>query len=52
MVQAQKKNATGLSAAAGLILGGSRNGWEYWLNEDGKALNSDQELKKRLSEKK
>lgn len=48
---AQKKNATGLSAAAGLILGGNRNGWEYWRDENGNPLNDNKELKKKLSEK-
>ena len=51
MVSAQKKNSTGLSAAAGLILGGNRNGWEYWKDETGKPLNENKELKKKLSEK-
>lgn len=51
MVSAQKKNSTGLSAAAGLILGGNRNGWEYWKDENGKPLNENKELKKKLSDK-
>lgn len=51
MVSAQKKNSTGLSAAAGLILGGNRNGWEYWKDESGKPLNDKKELKKKLSDK-
>ena len=51
MVSAQKKNSTGLSAAAGLILGGNRNGWEYWKDESGKPLNDNKELKKKLSDK-
>lgn len=51
MVSAQKKNSTGLSAAAGLILGGNRNGWEYWKDENGKPLNDNKELKKKLSDK-
>ena len=51
MVSAQKKNSTGLSAAAGLILGGNRNGWEYWKDETGKPLNDNKELKKKLSDK-
>ncbi len=51
MFVAQKKNSTGLSAAAGLILGGNRNGWEYWKDESGKPLNDNKDLKKKLSEK-
>lgn len=51
MVSAQKKNSTGLSAAAGLILGGNRNGWEYWKDDNGISLNENKELKKKLSEK-
>ncbi|MDY4857802.1 MAG: DUF262 domain-containing protein [Candidatus Onthovivens sp.] len=51
MVSAQKKNATGLSAAAGLVLGGNRNGWEYWKDENGNPLNENKELKKKLNEK-
>jgi len=49
LVTAQKKNTTGLSASAGLILGGNRNGWEYWMDESGKPLNNDKNLKKKLN---
>ena len=31
----KRTNTTALSSAAALILHGSRNGWEYWLTEDG-----------------
>lgn len=51
MVSAQKKNSTGLSAAAGLILGGNRNGWEYWKDDNGISLNDNKILKKKLSDK-
>lgn len=51
MVSAQKKNSTGLSAAAGLILCGNRNGWEHWKDDNGVSLNENKALKKKLSEK-
>ena len=50
MVSAQKKNSTGLSPTAGLILGGSRNGWEYWKDSNGITLNENKELRKKLRE--
>ena len=34
----KRVNATALSAAASLILHGSRNEWEYWVTEDGKQI--------------
>lgn len=46
----QKKNQTALSTVAGLLLCGNRNGWEYWKDEKGNSLNSDTELKKRLTQ--
>lgn len=45
------KNATSLSPSAGLLLGGNRNGWAYWKDENGVALSEDKELRKRLSDK-
>jgi uncharacterized protein with ParB-like and HNH nuclease domain len=48
----QKKNSTALSMSAGLILCGSRNGWEYWQDGSGNPLNSNEKLKERLTNKK
>ena len=42
-------NSTALSATASLLLHGSRNGWEYWLFESGKPINSNKTLKKKFS---
>ena len=44
----QRTSYTALSAAAGFILCGSRNGWEYWKDENGKPLNENAELKRRF----
>ena len=43
------KNRTALSLTAGLILCGSRNGWEYWTDSNNKRLNDNIELKQRLT---
>jgi len=43
---AQMKGATALSSVASIILHGNRNGWEYWLTEDGKQLGQVEGLKK------
>lgn len=48
---AQKMNSTALSISAGVILCGNRNGWEYWKDENGKPLNENKELKKRVTGK-
>ena len=45
----KSKNRTSLSLTAGVILCGSRNGWEYWTDSNNKRLNDDLELKKRLT---
>lgn len=45
------KNKTALSVTAGLILCGSRNGWEYWVDSNNKRLNDDIDLKLRLTTK-
>lgn len=45
----KNKNKTALSLTAGLILCGSRNGWEYWTDSNSTKLNEDVELKKRLT---
>ncbi len=50
VASSQKKNGTALSAAAGLLLGGNRNGWEYWKDENGHSLNENKSLKKKLSD--
>ncbi len=47
----QKVSNTALSVSAGVILCGNRNGWEYWKDENGNPLNSDKELKKRVTGK-
>ena len=39
-----KKNSTALSAAASVILHGSRNGWDVWTDSEGKPLNENKEL--------
>lgn len=49
LFMAKKKNWTALSTTAGLILCGSRNGWEYWTDSEGKKLNEDIKLKERLT---
>lgn len=41
--------STALSATAGLILYGSRNGWDYWLNESGAKLGSNKPLKRKFT---
>lgn len=42
----KRVNATALSTTAAIILHGSRNGWEYWLNEDGVQLGQVEGLRK------
>ena len=42
----QIKGSTALSSVASLILHGNRNGWEYWLTEEGKQLGQVEGLKK------
>ncbi len=44
----QRTSYTALSAAAGFILCGSRNGWEYWKDESGKSLNENSQLKQKF----
>ena len=41
-------NSTALSSAANIILHGSRNGWEYWENAEGVALNEVPGLRERF----
>ncbi len=47
----QRTSYTALSAAAGFILCGSRNGWEYWKDENGNALNENTNLKQKFTGK-
>lgn len=42
----KRVNATALSTTASIILHGSRNGWEYWMNEDGVQLGKVEGLRK------
>ena len=42
----KRVNATALSTTASIILHGSRNGWEYWMNEDGVQLGQVDGLRK------
>lgn len=51
MFLSQWKSYTALSSAAGFILCGSRNGWEYWKDENGNSLNENTELKLKLTGK-
>ena len=51
MFLSQWKSYTALSSAAGFILCGSRNGWEYWKDENGNALNENKELKQKFTGK-
>ena len=51
MFMSQWKSYTALSSSAGFILCGSRNGWEYWKDENGNPLNENTELKQRLTGK-
>jgi hypothetical protein len=46
MVNAKTKSNTALSASTELILHGSRNGWEYWTNSEGKPLKEVEEIAK------
>lgn len=51
MFSPQMKNRTSLSESAGLILCGSRNGWEYWKDSFGKPLNQNTKLKNKMTGK-
>lgn len=42
----KRVKATALSTTAAIILHGSRNGWEYWQNEDGIQIGQIEELRK------
>ena len=51
MFSPQMKNRTSLSESAGLILCGSRNGWEYWKDSSGTQLNHNTKLKNKMTGK-
>ena len=42
----KRVNATALSTTAAIILHGSRNGWESWMNEEGVQLGQVEGLRK------
>ena len=42
----KRVKATALSTSAMIILHGSRNGWDYWLNGDGVSIGQIEELRK------
>ena len=42
----KRLNATALSTTAAVILHGSRNGWEYWMSEDGVQIGQVEGLRK------
>lgn len=44
MVNSKTKNKTALSAAASLILHGSRNGWNYWVDSEGRPLSGNKDI--------
>lgn len=46
---AKFQNSTALSTTAGLILGGTRNGWSYWKNTEGKALKDVPEIRNKFA---
>lgn len=47
----QRTSYTALSAAAGFILYGSKNGWEYWKDQSGRPLSENLELKHKFTGK-
>lgn len=49
MVSPRTKNSSALSGAAELILHGARNGWEYWINSEGKRLRNVDEIASRYN---
>ncbi|KGF11746.1 MAG: DUF262 domain-containing protein [Negativicoccus succinicivorans] len=49
MVNTKTKSRSALSSSASLILHGSRNGWEYWTNAEGKPLKQVQEVAKHFN---
>lgn len=51
LFMAQRKASTALSVSAGIILGGNRNGWDYWKDTNGHSLNENKQLKKKMTGK-
>lgn len=49
MINKKMKSGSALSSSANLILHGSRNGWEYWKNAEGKPLNQVQKIAKHFN---
>ena len=49
IINPKMANSTALSAAANLILHGSRNGWEYWKTEDNEPLCNNRTLRQKFS---
>lgn len=46
MVNSKYRGTTALSPAASLVLHGSRNGWYYWKDSEGKSLSENEEISK------
>ncbi len=51
LFMAQRKGYTALSVSAGVILCGSRNGWDYWKDSKGISLKENTSLRKKLTGK-
>lgn len=49
MINKKMKTGSALSSSANLILHGSRNGWEYWKNAEGKPLNQVPKIAKHFN---
>lgn len=49
MINKKMKSGSALSSSANLILHGSRNGWEYWKNAEGKPLNQVPKIAKHFN---
>lgn len=46
MVNSKYRGSTALSSAASLVLHGSRNGWYYWKDSEGKPVSENEEISK------
>lgn len=52
LMPSTRMNDTSLSSTASLLCrSGSRNGWEWWKDSEGKALNENKELKNKLTKR-
>lgn len=49
MINKKMKSGSALSSSTNLILHGSRNGWEYWKNAEGKPLNQVPKIAKHFN---